>query len=867
MNGQAVPGTGAARADWARFYCGELGLALVPIPPGSKGPVTKGWNREGGYLEDAEAAHAHWRANPRENMGAVLGPSGLLTLDGDQLEWTGQALAAVGLSLEALLAEGAALEGNPQKAKRVFRAPGGGGFSHRKLHWPDPERPEHPITVFELRGGAVQDVLPPSLHPGTGKPYRWLPGRAPWELGGTPPLPPSLGELWTRWDELLPRMEAACPWRKPPALAPALTAARWRDMGSAEGWAAVRAELNRRLDLEAVLERLGAERRGARSYLCPFHEERNPSFWVYDGGEGHLRWICAHGGAPVGRTTRQGWSSGDALDLVAHQRGGSVGRVTAELARELDVPLPPGEPVPLPEPPPEGAVATGEGLEADPFADFPADFPALPADVERTDGDEEAMPLPVQAVEPFPLEVLPLPLRRLVAEASVALPCPPDFLAVPLLAALGSAIGTSRELAVKGSWSEGPRIYCGIVAEPGSKKSPALTLVLEPLMGRQSQMKQAYEARKEEHRHELGRHELALEGWKKALKAGTAGGMEMPVKPEEPVMAQLVAGDATLEALAQLMEQNPRGLLFARDELTGWARSMDAYRNGKGADRQTWLSFWSGQAHLVNRKSSKEPLVLENPFVCVTGCLPPDVLGELSDERGREDGFIHRMLLAYPDPVPLAWSEAEIGLETRREYGRVLERLWSLEGDEGKPRTVRLTPEARGIWGQWLGSHYGEMNDPNLTSGLKGPWAKLEGYAVRLALILHLGRWVCGETASEALDRESMLKAVVLVEYFKSHARRVYGRLHATDEDRRVMAAVQWIERQGGHVKARKMQRSGVCGVRTTEDVRKLFEVLRKRGHGKLERLPRNALAFRLNSAPDTRQLARRVPAAGVAQA
>ena len=43
-----------------------------------------------------------------------------------------------------------------------------------------------PVTVFELRGGLVQDVLPPSIHPDTGKPYFW---RTPPSADGLPELP------------------------------------------------------------------------------------------------------------------------------------------------------------------------------------------------------------------------------------------------------------------------------------------------------------------------------------------------------------------------------------------------------------------------------------------------------------------------------------------------------------------------------------------------------------------------------------------------------------------------------------------------------------------------------------------------------
>jgi Protein of unknown function (DUF3987) len=90
-------------------------------------------------------------------------------------------------------------------------------------------------------------------------------------------------------------------------------------------------------------------------------------------------------------------------------------------------------------------------------------------------------------VEPFPVDVLPAPMRQLVQEGAAALPCPPDFIAVPMLSAAGAAIGNSRALEIKPGWIEGPRIYSAIVADPGSKKSPAAELAMAPTYATQRQ--------------------------------------------------------------------------------------------------------------------------------------------------------------------------------------------------------------------------------------------------------------------------------------------------------------------------------------------------------------------------------------------
>jgi hypothetical protein len=56
---------------------------------------------------------------------------------------------------------------------------------------------------------------------------------------------------------------------------------------------------------------------------------------------------------------------------------------------------------------------------------------------------------------------------------------------------------------------------------------------------------------------------------------------------------------------------------------------------------------------------------------------------------------------------------------------------------------------------------------------LVGTLSKLRGYCARLALILQLLRWACGEGPADVVDEVSMRGAIELAHYFASHAERV----------------------------------------------------------------------------------------------
>ncbi len=244
-------------ADWAVRYISQLGLALVPIPAGTKAPRTADWNKPGNYHTDPDRAKKFWEQNPRYGMGAVLGPSKIVTWDVDHPEYTQLLFAELGLDYQALTEGVPRIQGNPARDKFVFRAPAE-PLSRHALAWPKKADGEKPTTVFELRAGDVQDVLPPSIHPDQKAPYQWL--VAPSD--GFPALPELLLRMWTRWDTAKPRLLAACPWADKPK------PARAREKPSGGEGPSVIEAFNVAHDMGSLLEAHGYKRKGNR-YLAP----------------------------------------------------------------------------------------------------------------------------------------------------------------------------------------------------------------------------------------------------------------------------------------------------------------------------------------------------------------------------------------------------------------------------------------------------------------------------------------------------------------------------------------------------------------------------------------------------------------------
>jgi hypothetical protein len=98
-------------------------------------------------------------------------------------------------------------------------------------------------------------------------------------------------------------------------------------------------------------------------------------------------------------------------------------------------------------------------------------------------------------------------------------------------------------------------------------------------------MKDAYQRAEDEYKREKREYEVDK---RDAAKMGEAA----PPPPQEPTMERTLVEDTTVERLAGIQAENPRGVVVIRDELSGWARGMeDQYKQGgRGADRQYWLS-------------------------------------------------------------------------------------------------------------------------------------------------------------------------------------------------------------------------------------------------------------------------------------
>jgi Protein of unknown function (DUF3987)/VirE N-terminal domain len=406
------------------------------------------------------------------------------------------------------------------------------------------------------------------------------------------------------------------------------------------------------------------------------------------------------------------------------------------------------------------------------------------------DGEPAELPLRPAPYVPPALTLLPQVLQEYVNAAAESLNVDLSFIFLPLLSALGSAIGNSRSILLKRNFTQSPVIWSGIIGRSGSRKSPSLDAGCFAVLEHELELMQQNNVTQEE-------YEERLAEWEGKIKK------ERGAKPEAPRLLTCLMDDLTLAALADAMITNPRGVLEKKDEISHWFASFDQFTNAKGADISRWLSLHTGVFFGLDRRTDKRSYRIWNPRVCITGGIQPPVLARVLTEDFFERGLPARFLFAFPPMRQDKWSEAEIPDNLRNAMLEVFAELWLLQPELKdrlqQPKLIRLDADAKDAFVEF----YNECGASAVASDEheEAAWCKLTGYAARLALVGQLA----GDPSCGRVTGKVMQAACELARWFGSEASRIYSCLGETREQREQRKLIEFIESQGGAVRVRDL--------------------------------------------------------------
>jgi hypothetical protein len=410
-------------------------------------------------------------------------------------------------------------------------------------------------------------------------------------------------------------------------------------------------------------------------------------------------------------------------------------------------------------------------------------------------------PLPPYA--PFPVEALPPVMKEYAEAAAEAIGCDVALVALPMLATVAGAIGNSRAVCLKKSWTEPAVVWAGTIAESGGHKSPAYHAAVNPLFELQMDEADEYKAAVEEHK-------KAKEEW--AAKNKEERGDEPKAPPEPP---SRVTSDVTIETFGELLRDATRGLLVARDELDGWFQSFTRYKGkGGGNDRANWLELHGAKPLKVDRLTrDRGPLMIRRACASVTGTVQPGTLARALDTDALQAGMGARFLLAMPPRRRRVWTERDIPDELSQQYRDLLKNLLALP----LKNETRRDPFVRGLSSlakdEWIRFYNEWGSAQHAAEGEQAAaMAKLEGYAPRLALVHHVVSHVAaGTDDATSILQGSMQAGITLARWFSSEATRVYAMLHEDEATRQRRRLLEWIAAHGEPI--HKGLRLGLRGV------------------------------------------------------
>ena len=364
----------------------------------------------------------------------------------------------------------------------------------------------------------------------------------------------------------------------------------------------------------------------------------------------------------------------------------------------------------------------------------------------------------------FPISIFPTQIQRIIHEVHECHNYPTDYIAAAILTAMAVGIGNTHLAQIKQGWMESPILYMALIGRPGANKSHPLSFAMKPFLDYDYQQNQEFEKA-------LAKFDELMSMSRK--ERAESGGEQFP---QEPIRKRFLVSDVTPEGLSLIHAQNKRGLCLWADELSAWFKNFNRYNNG--SEEQFWLSVFSAKTTMSDRKNAKSSIFIKRPYISVIGTIQKKILNELAKGERSSNGFIDRILFVMPNLQQKArWNDKELPENIEQEWNAIIEKLIQQECSlnefgEIEPRILLFTENAKRRLYEWQ-HHFSELCDRETNDTIVSIYCKLEIYIIRFALIIQLARWTCEECDKEAIDIESVRRAIELAEYFRTTAIRV----------------------------------------------------------------------------------------------
>lgn len=336
---------------------------------------------------------------------------------------------------------------------------------------------------------------------------------------------------------------------------------------------------------------------------------------------------------------------------------------------------------------------------------------------------------------PYPFEVFPEKLQKVINETAEALSVEPELVAHTKITLISGAIGNSTRISSKPSHIENLQIWGQVIGDTGSGKTPAINQCIRPIEDKQAEAAQRY-------REELRNYKQHLEQCKTRKKSETVKPSDGVMDFEQPIFRQHIINDTTVEANVDVFRDQPRGAILHRDELSGWILGMNQYKRNKGSDKQHYLEIYNGNPITVNRVTTGIKYA-PNTGLAIIGGLTPNTVTKIFSYDDIDDGFLPRFIFIHAGKM-LPYNNKTISEDSLNYWKAVIDYCYNitLKIDE---KTCRVNPIILTLNPESFEAYLSFRNEYNqvqelLPKRIGSFLPKLLTYCLKFAGVIHILR-------------------------------------------------------------------------------------------------------------------------------
>ena len=359
----------------------------------------------------------------------------------------------------------------------------------------------------------------------------------------------------------------------------------------------------------------------------------------------------------------------------------------------------------------------------------------------------------------IPLNAFPSKIQDMILVLSRQENYSIEYTMASLLVAVSTAIGNAVNIRIRGGWISNPALYMILVGRPGMGKTPPLDFAFRPIRKHDAQAVKQFKL-------EMEQYNNLIESYK-GKKENTT-----PL-PDKPILRRTIISDFTPEALMRALDDNQRGIVVYVDEIMGMFNAVNQYSRGQLIEQL--LTAFSGKPLDISRCSMPIPIHIEHPFINIVGTMQTTRMHELIEKGYKENGLLDRIIFVYPSSQEIADWQSDVDSSFDKYstmWESIIDKVISLpfvenEDDKNTQTVLDFSSEAKAYFTNWRNNAIRTINQIQDDGLVDSRVIKVPMITARLALVLQIFRWACGEVHKDFVDIDSTKSAIALSEYFE----------------------------------------------------------------------------------------------------